>query len=1068
MEGKNPIPDLLESTRLAVGVSGEWKGLFYTWAEYLYEGRTFAKYLFTYTDAAYWKQWEQWGDRFVTEVIEPEYFRLANDVSWNLYWVSVMDESELSQVDMRQRISFSSNTEYTRNLMAARERLAETVPVGRMVSEDKEQEIVMPGEDWLAALDKEHLRFCLDNYTEQRMTNYLEGSFEEQETTARPVSQSEELRIDRLQSVFIPRSFREHYSPKDWTIPFQTVNLLYGLNGAGKTSLLSAIELAMTGGIRSFSKAKDEAVPDVTLKAEINGCEQELHPARTDMEKKQRERRFYKSRDSNANRAASQLQNLFHRFNYLSVEEAFRFASDQPDLPKAFSNILYGPETEGMWKNIQNYTSWAKKLLTKCKKELEDIDGQLKKLPEAFSVDRMSLRTYLEVSGLRLDSELSLEDILAKTQEILAEYDKVQSLAPIPSQIQLQELRKAQEERRRALVAASQTASDALERASALGKELGDKAEGLQKESKAIEEALTAIQNLKPIMEQLRFSVDHEGMLTEYQRYVNERTQWREKAIQLKNFIEQYGTVLETPPHKSERQLREDVREIQEKRKKLKDSLTKVRRQKDEEEFAEDMRTQLLSSLNATGLKIYQLDQQRHTCPLCGTEGITEEILRQHLEGEKVQGSRRLQELCQEELDTDDAIKKIDSELKQLGQQQIIVQEYNDALNVVKAVFPEIQDTAGLRWKLHDVWTHLDESVKQADKIEKLIQRELTTTNLTASIEEILASRHNFLQRVPVVYISLPPDASDQSLISAALSAEREWENRKRICYESLTQTQEAQKEQEEIADKCSKILEGNQEQLQHIDHESLRLKRISSFWEAVGPMTAEPVLSGEDVQNLGQKICAQVRKIIESIQNEEKRRGYLTEKSLLEKRMERCRIMQAHLENLQPPKFYADTFIRQNIVQISRIFLSLHSPQEFSGLTIEGDQLTALRNEEKVPISHMSTGQRTALVISVFFQMNLAAPSVPRFLLLDEPIANIDDLNVLALMDFLREITITQKRQVFFTTANRNVAKLFRRKFSFLLEDFQELYFLREKDDSLKIVKRSYDQSRLVDNALI
>lgn len=115
-----------------------------------------------------------------------------------------------------------------------------------------------------------------------------------------------------------------------------------------------------------------------------------------------------------------------------------------------------------------------------------------------------------------------------------------------------------------------------------------------------------------------------------------------------------------------------------------------------------------------------------------------------------------------------------------------------------------------------------------------------------------------------------------------------------------------------------------------------------------------------------------------------------------------------------------------------------------------------------------MSTGQRTALVISVFFQMNLAAPSVPRFLLLDEPVANIDDLNVLALMDFLREMTITQKRQIFFTTANRNVAKLFRRKFSFLLEDFQELYFLREKDDSLKIIKRIYNQSRLVDNSSI
>ena len=128
-------------------------------------------------------------------------------------------------------------------------------------------------------------------------------------------------------------------------------------------------------------------------------------------------------------------------------------------------------------------------------------------------------------------------------------------------------------------------------------------------------------------------------------------------------------------------------------------------------------------------------------------------------------------------------------------------------------------------------------------------------------------------------------------------------------------------------------------------------------------------------------------------------------------------------------------------------------------------NELVAIRNDETVPISHMSTGQRTALVIAVFFQMNLATSFAPSFLLLDEPVANIDDLNVLALMDFLRELAITHERQIFFTTANRNVAKLFRRKFSFLLQDFQELRFVREKEHCLQIVSQSYDQSKLLNS---
>lgn len=142
-----------------------------------------------------------------------------------------------------------------------------------------------------------------------------------------------------------------------------------------------------------------------------------------------------------------------------------------------------------------------------------------------------------------------------------------------------------------------------------------------------------------------------------------------------------------------------------------------------------------------------------------------------------------------------------------------------------------------------------------------------------------------------------------------------------------------------------------------------------------------------------------------------------------------------------------------------------LHSPQEFSGLVQSKDgELTALRNGKNVPISLMSTGQRTALVISVFFRMNLATPYAPKFLLLDEPVANIDDLNVLALMDFLRELVITHKRQIFFTTANRNIARLFRRKFSFLLQNFQELRFLRAKEQKLEIIQYTYDQSKALE----
>ena len=170
-------------------------------------------------------------------------------------------------------------------------------------------------------------------------------------------------------------------------------------------------------------------------------------------------------------------------------------------------------------------------------------------------------------------------------------------------------------------------------------------------------------------------------------------------------------------------------------------------------------------------------------------------------------------------------------------------------------------------------------------------------------------------------------------------------------------------------------------------------------------------------------------------------------------------------IEALCPPEHFAQQFIQQNIQKISQIFFSLHQPQEFSKLEIDptGQNIIGYRGQETVSAERMSTGQRTALVLSVFFQMNLTAGSVPAFLLLDEPVANIDDLNVLALIDFLREFVITHHRQIVVTTANRNVAKLFRRKLSFLLQDFQELSFQREQEMQLQITKRCYSQQTVL-----
>jgi hypothetical protein len=69
--------------------------------------------------------------------------------------------------------------------------------------------------------------------------------------------------------------------------------------------------------------------------------------------------------------------------------------------------------------------------------------------------------------------------------------------------------------------------------------------------------------------------------------------------------------------------------------------------------------------------------------------------------------------------------------------------------------------------------------------------------------------------------------------------------------------------------------------------------------------------------------------------------------------------------------------------------------------------------------------------------------------------------MNTLTLLDYLREIVLRQDKQIFFATANDNVRKLFRRKFSFLEGEMRELNFERASEMKTKITVKTYDQEK-------
>ncbi len=162
--------------------------------------------------------------------------------------------------------------------------------------------------------------------------------------------------------------------------------------------------------------------------------------------------------------------------------------------------------------------------------------------------------------------------------------------------------------------------------------------------------------------------------------------------------------------------------------------------------------------------------------------------------------------------------------------------------------------------------------------------------------------------------------------------------------------------------------------------------------------------------------------------------------------KLDRLNFIKTQLNKLREPEYFLKKYVGNNIKQISDLFLLLQSPKEFDGLAFSQDaELVGVRGKETIPLHMMSSGQRVAAVMALFFSVHLSADCIPKIILLDEPISHIDELNILSLFDFLREMVLQYDRQLFFTTSTKEIGRLFERKFSFLKEDFKGFYFERK-----------------------
>lgn len=184
-----------------------------------------------------------------------------------------------------------------------------------------------------------------------------------------------------------------------------------------------------------------------------------------------------------------------------------------------------------------------------------------------------------------------------------------------------------------------------------------------------------------------------------------------------------------------------------------------------------------------------------------------------------------------------------------------------------------------------------------------------------------------------------------------------------------------------------------------------------------------------------------------------------------VEPMVEHCaRAVQA-FEKMPSLSSFVEKGIRSNIQQISKFFKWMHHSGEFEKLDIDDKGIYAVRglNNQEVRTYEMSTGQRSTIAMAVMFALHMAAPDAPQFLLLDEPLATMDDTQVLNVLDILKSMA-EQNTQIFFTTANGIMINLFKECFKNTRFDYKEYQFVKRVNRPSEIKESSINDTKSIE----
>lgn len=967
--------------------------------------------------------------QYQEELLGEAYFdaRSSPNLRWNYYIYFVTEERAQSADHLDAKRVIEANREFARKVVVDRESLGRLLTVPSEVVTPDSEPVGDPLASWIDSLEDNRLAFVVDE-----ALSVPDVAREVEEGSGRPLvramqgpalSPSESaVPNDALRSLTI-RGFRPFPSARDFE--FGRVNLIQGVNGVGKTSLLEAIEFLFCG--KTLRQGPLLPKTAVTAVLERSGLSLETKSTTPAAVLRARNLSWY----GKSELRAVTLHESFAKFNFLDADAAVRLSVDQSreQLTEDLAQLLLGSE--------------ASKVLDRCErvsKQLETRKGGLdesivqrtyrradatKRLEELKKRPRKSDQLFNDLVGALAKARVrvaprtkdAVSDVATRIDTVLLACERLGAASTVLTDTVNDEttvgLQRTVEE-----LARIQLREQARLRAVATGESRRKAAEALLQ---AIREATEILDGgLPQILKQRTASLQRIGQI--------------EPGIL--EAVEGVESLVADLPRK--RSLADVVAHCQRRVVEGGQQVQAIRSRLEDVERSQTVMRTLRQRLSAAAQEVISKSDHLGRCPVCGAQYEPHELEAKMNDAFGAVVSQEAARVRAELSVAEEAARIDNSRLASVLSLSTYLNESARTLSLSQAVAKVASDLK-----------ERSEAEKELGAVDKtlrsLAQRGWTGQRWADLVQEVggtqgAATRAFFEQRFLEVEHELGAarkavaDAVEQGAVLAELVA--------RLCEGQGLSARDVSHALIEIEDRMS-ALRRTQDAL-------LEINRVLDLAGESGITAAECRARLQRARTIAVELRVAIedeQSTAEDAQREMKLVQELDDDlSGLRVRLDRVeqasRVINSLLEQ-QTERRMTEDVLQQNASRIAFAFGRIHSPNEFDIATDNGFHIVR-RGAGNVELTEMSSGQRAAYALSLFLAMNSRLSSGPNILLFDDPIAHVDDINTLSFLDYLRDLALMGKRQIFFATADAKIASLFVRKFGFLGDAFREISLAR------------------------